>query len=191
MQTTRLKLHWMSKIADILLRNMNDLFTMHSCTAFMFNVTSNTARFWSLNYASWLSSLQWPYHQYVFDTKIEKYKCSEVTRKNEMNKCKRQSALLRPSRHFLLTILNLNIPALSFCQRTPRDLSKKKELYAEAQHALSQTNARNWALPNYFLSCPPHSAWAAETSVSVSVTDFHNQLKINDQCSSKPWWTKK
>jgi hypothetical protein len=44
---------------------------------------------------------------------------------------------------FLLTILNLNIPALSFCQRTPRDLSKKKELYAEAQHALSQTNARN------------------------------------------------
>ena len=26
--------------------------------------------------------------------------CSEVTRKNEMNKCKRQSALLRPSRHF-------------------------------------------------------------------------------------------
>ena len=100
MQTTRLKLHWMSKIADILLRNMNDLFTMHSCTAFMFNVTSNTARFWSLNYASWLSSLQWPYHQYVFDTKIEKYKCSEVTRKNEMNKCKRQSALLRPSRHF-------------------------------------------------------------------------------------------
>ena len=117
--------------------------------------------------------------------------CSEVTRKNEMNKCKRQSALLRPSRHFLLTILNLNIPALSFCQRTPRDLSKKKELYAEAQHALSQTNARNWALPNYFLSCPPHSAWAAETSVSVSVTDFHNQLKINDQCSSKPWWTKK
>ena len=38
---------------------------------------------------------------------------------------------------------NLNVPALSFCQRTPRDLSKKKELYAEAQHALSQTNARN------------------------------------------------
>jgi hypothetical protein len=26
--------------------------------------------------------------------------CSEVTRKNEMNKCKRQSAFLRPSRHF-------------------------------------------------------------------------------------------
>ena len=111
--------------------------------------------------------------------------CSEVTRKKtKWTNAKDKAPFCALVGIFLLTILNLNIPALSFCQRTPRDLSKKKELYAEAQHALSQTNARNWALPNYFLSCPPHSAWAAETSVSVSVTDFHNQLKINDQCSS-------
>ena len=45
-----------------------------------------------------------------------------------------QSALYVFVNVFLLTVLsNLNIPALSFCQRTPRDLSKKKkELYAEA-----------------------------------------------------------
>ena len=53
---------------------------------------------------------------------------------------KEQSALYVFIDVFLLTaFLNLNIPALSFCQRTPRDLSKKKELYAEAQHALSRT----------------------------------------------------
>ena len=76
-------------------------------------------------------------------------------------------------------------------KRTPRDLSKKKNCTLRLSLTCAENHSRNWAFPNYFLSCPPRSAWAAETSVSVSVTNFHNQLKIYDQCSSKSWWTKK
>ena len=36
----------------------------------------------------------------ILQKNYKNYKCSEVTRKNGMNKCKRQSAFWRPSRHF-------------------------------------------------------------------------------------------
>ena len=69
--------------------------------------------------------------------------------------------------------------------------AKKRNCTLRLSLIWAENHSRNWAFPNYFLSGPPHSAWAAETSVSVFCNKFHNQLKINDQCSSKPWWTKK
>ena len=69
--------------------------------------------------------------------------CSEVTRKNEMNKCKRQSAFLRPSRHFSFNDFKFEYSRPLVLPKNAARSQQKKELYAEAQHALSQTNARN------------------------------------------------
>ena len=117
--------------------------------------------------------------------------CSEVTRKNEMNKCKRQSAFLRPSRHFSFNDFKFEYSRPLVLPKNAARSQQKKGIVRWGSARSEPNNTRNWALPNYFLSCPPHSAWAAETSVSVSVTNFHNQLKIYDQCSSNSWWTKK
>ena len=46
-----------------------------------------------------------------------------------------------------------------------------------------KNHARNWAQSELFSQPPIGLFWAAETSGSVSV-NFHDQLKINDQCYS-------
>ena len=84
-----------------------------------------------------------------------------------------QSAFLRHCRRFFFNDFKIWIfPPPRSAKRTPRDLSKKKKLYAKTQPVLSRNYSRNWAFPNYFLSRLPHSAGAAETSVSVSVKNF-------------------
>ena len=98
--------------------------------------------------------------------------CSEVTRKNEMNKCKRQSAFLRPSRHFSFNDFKFEYSRPLVLPKNAARSQQKKKLYAKTQPVLSRNYSRNWAFPNYFLSRLPHSAGAAETSVSVSVKNF-------------------
>ena len=117
--------------------------------------------------------------------------CNEVTRKNEMNKCKDKAPLYALVGIFLLTILKFEYSRPLVLPKNAARSQQKKGIVRWGSARSEPNNTRNWALPNYFLSCPPRSAWAAETSVSVSVTNFHNQLKIYDQCSSNSWWTKK
>ena len=111
-------------------------------------------------------------------------RCNKVTlKKNEL--IEKQSAL-----HVFIDVSFsgvswiLNVPALLFGQQNAaRSQQKKGKLRWGLAYAESNST-RNWAYSELFSQPPTAPAWAAETSVSVSVKDFHDQLKIYDQCCS-------
>ena len=99
--------------------------------------------------------------------------CNEVTQKRNQS-MQGQSAFLRHCRRFFFNDFKIWIfPPPRSAKRTPRDLSKKKR-NCTLRLSLSwvETTPGTEHFRTIFLSRLPHSAGAAETSVSVSVKNF-------------------